>query len=281
MGEIIMRQRSLYMAAAGALIILLLAAGCKEKETILQSNWGHSEFEGSGSLLNRSRPMTYLEDERMNIGLQNDADNFYMILRTSDKHIRSQVKRGGLTIWFDPAGGNKRAFGIRYPLGIPKSEFKIPKDKYQRPDSTRMQFEAKLDSLVNLDTLEVLDSLKNEERKYLKSDIPDLAISLTDTLGMMIYELRMPLKAKSDSSYAVGANPGQAVGIGFESGKFSQNFPKNDSLENSVPGGGQGGFGGAPMGYGESSAPPRRRYGMMSEPIDFWAKVILASPDIK
>ena len=276
-----MRQQNLYMVAAGALIILLLAAGCKEKETILQSNWGHSEFEGYGSLLNRSRAMTYLEDERMNIGLQNDADNFYMILRTSDKHIRSQIKRGGLTIWFDPGGENKRAFGIRYPLGIPKPEFKIPKDKHQRPDSSRLQFETKLDSLVNLDTLEVLDSLKNAERKYLKGDIPDLAISLTDTLGMMIYELRMPLKAKGDSSYAIGASPGQAIGLGFESGEFFQNFPWKDSLENSEPPGGQGGFGGASMGYGESSAPPRRRYGMMSEPIEFWAKVILASPDVK
>lgn len=276
-----MRQRNLYMVAAGALSILLLAAGCKEKEIILQSNWGHSEFEGYGSLLNRSRPMTYLEDERMNIGLQNDADNFYMILRTSDKHIRSQVRRGGLTIWFDSGGGDKKAFGIRYPLGIPKSDFKMPKDKHPRPDSSRTQFEAKLDSLVNLDTLEVLDSLKNAERKYLKGDIPDMAVSLTDTLGMMIYELRMPLKAKGDSSYAIGAGPGQVIGLGFESGRFSQNFPRNDTLERSEPPGGQGGFGGAPMGYGEGSAPPRRRYGMMSEPIEFWAKVILASPDVK
>ena len=127
----------------------------------------------------------------------------------------------------------------------------------------------------------MLDSLKNAERKYLKGDIPDLAISLTDTLGMMIYELRMPLKAKGDSSYAIGASPGQAIGLGFESGEFFQNFPWKDSLENSEPPGGQGGFGGASMGYGESSAPPRRRYGMMSEPIEFWAKVILASPDVK
>jgi hypothetical protein len=269
------------MVTVGALSILFFVAGCKEKETILQSSWGHSEFEGSGSLLNRSRPMTYLEDERMNIGLQNDADNFYMILRTSDKHIRSQVKRSGLTIWFDPGGDNKKAFGIRYPLGIPKPKLRIPKDRHQRPDSSRMQFEAKLDSLVNLDTLEVLDSLKNGERKYLISDIPDLAISLTDTLGMMIYELRMPLKAKGDSSFAIGASSGQTIGLGFESGEFFQSFPKNDSLEKSEPPGGQGGFGGAPMGYGEGSPPPRRRYGMMSEPIEFWAKVILASPDVK
>src|SRR5512140_912120 len=112
-----MEKFNSFLIALVMLPFLLFMGGCKNKTLLIQSKWGQSGFEGIQSLLDRSRPMTYLEDERMNIGVQNDADSLYLILRTSDKNIRNQVKYGGLIIWLDGTANEVKKFGIQYPLG--------------------------------------------------------------------------------------------------------------------------------------------------------------------
>jgi len=58
--------------------------------------------------------------------------------------------------------------------------------------------------------------------------------------GLLEYELKVPLARSSDYPYAIAAQPGKTIGIGFETGKLSD-----------MMGEGRGrGFGGGGMGGG-------------------------------
>src|SRR5262249_60643297 len=39
-------------------------------------------------------------------------------LTTGDRDVERQIRLEGLTVWFDPAGGKEKAFGLRFPLGF-------------------------------------------------------------------------------------------------------------------------------------------------------------------
>ena len=280
--------RRIYILPAGLLLILLFAAGCKQQETILQSTWGQSDFSNYQSLLDRNRPLTYLEDQRINIGLQNDAENLYLILRSSDKNIRNQVKYGGLIVWFDATGNQNKSVGIEYPLRSmlpppPPAAKREKKDDKAHPDSSKISNlpgEEK-EPLVNLNILDVLGPNKTVLKKLTVNDFPNLTASLKDTLGTMIYELKVPLKKSGDSSFAIGTDPGNTIGIGLESGGFHRDFAPKDTAENMEPPNEPGQYGGMNGPFSDLPTHPKRRMGMMAEPIEFWAKVVLASPNDK
>src|SRR5262249_56997146 len=64
-------------------------------------------------------------DKPVSLQFQNDGEYLYMRFATSDPGTRMQILRQGMTVWFDPGGGTKKHFGIRYPVV----------DKAQYPDS--------------------------------------------------------------------------------------------------------------------------------------------------
>src|SRR4051794_26980584 len=46
----------------------------------------------------------------------NDSDYLYVRLTASSTTERMEILRRGVTVWFEPAGGTKKPFGIRYPV---------------------------------------------------------------------------------------------------------------------------------------------------------------------
>src|SRR4051794_26735241 len=52
-------------------------------------------------------------DKPVSVQFLNDGEFLYMRLTASDPATRMQIVRQGLTVWFDPAGGTKKRFGIR------------------------------------------------------------------------------------------------------------------------------------------------------------------------
>src|SRR5690242_3856456 len=55
-------------------------------------------------------------DKPVSLQFLNDGEFLYMRLSASDPGTRMEIVRQGLTVWFDPAGGTKKHFGIRYPV---------------------------------------------------------------------------------------------------------------------------------------------------------------------
>ena len=61
-------------------------------------------------------------DEPVSIAAANDGTFLYLVLTASDRAARMQILRRGLIVWFDGAGGEKKRFGIKFPVGAGLTE---------------------------------------------------------------------------------------------------------------------------------------------------------------
>ena len=91
-------------------------AGCKNLE--LSSHWPDHEVAIDGVNSEWENSSTYIEDEKVLVGVMNDENFLYISLIADDPVVRRQMLGQGFMVWFDPVGGRKKSFGIQYPLGL-------------------------------------------------------------------------------------------------------------------------------------------------------------------
>ncbi|MGH9412059.1 MAG: hypothetical protein ACRD1V_21695 [Vicinamibacterales bacterium] len=174
-------------------------------------------------------------------------------MSASDPGVRSQIVRRGLTVWFDPGGGTKKVFGVRYPvIEDPGGQAGIGGYNFGRRTGggggttaganggTAQPDEAQPPP----DRVDILGPGKHDEVSLTRDSLPgvDVAYKLQD--GLLQYELKIPLAKTSDNPYAIGTASGKTIGIGLETPK-----PQQRSSLAGGPGGG-GGFGGGGFGGG-------------------------------
>ena len=111
---------------------------------------------------------------------------------------------------------------------------------------------------------EVLERIDIEEARGIN-------VKLRMEGGLLVYELKVPLKSGEDYPYAIGVKAGDWIGVGFESPKLEMERPSG-MRGGGIPGGGRipggGGRGGMGMPGGERQMPRQ---------LKIWAKVQLAS----
>ena len=222
-----------------------------------------------------------------------DAENLYICLSTWNARIQTQLLRMGFTIWFDPEGGKKERFGIRYPMksidfsksGIPRGEMPdggVPGGEYPgRPEDVareemeeehRIKPEMIRELLVRVrDSMELLGP-GNDEHIGTEMYIEDAAMIGVEAMmdisnGRLVYELKVPLPRREDIPYTIGAAAGAEIGIGFELGKMERpampaegmgpggGMPGGGMPGGGMPGGGMPG-GGMPGGGTPGGGPP-------------------------
>lgn len=210
-----------------------------------------------------------VEGERVSLGLLNDRENLYVCLLAEDQVTRAQIMMQGLTVWFDPQGGKKKAFGIKFPLGMPPGERTFPSEDNQEGPG----FENPPG--VPLTELEIIRSDEETPQKLNISQVKGIEIKAVPSTGLLVYELKIPLIQTEQHPLAVGAEPGKTIGIGFETGKFDPSKMRRRS------GGMPGGGGRPPMGggSGQGGRGGMDRFGrgfQMLESLKIWAIVKLA-----
>ena len=95
---------------------LSLLAGCKSQE--VQTNWAAEPVKVDGEMAEWTGGSTvYFEDIGVQLGLQNDSQNLYLLFRFSNQAWAHAVRMGGVTLWLDNSGKKKKDFGIRYTGG--------------------------------------------------------------------------------------------------------------------------------------------------------------------
>ena len=209
-----------------------------------------------------------VENERVSLGLVNDRDNLYLCLLAEDDFTRAQIMMQGLTVWFDPQGGKKKTLGIKHPLGRPPGERRMPRpgDNPEKPE-----FETPPEELAA--ELEIIRPEHEEPQRMSIADAKGIELKAVPSSGLLVYELKIPLRLAEEHPIAVGAEPGKTIGLGFETGKLDPlDMPRQG------PGGMPGGRGGLPpvggrpggVGIGGFGRGPGRLPG-----IRFWAEVKL------
>ncbi|MCZ6776781.1 MAG: hypothetical protein O7D34_10035 [Ignavibacteria bacterium] len=200
------------LISASSVIILLasLSLGCRNTE--LESTWRDRELTIDGNAIDWEGSTVHLEDEKVTVGLSNDEDFLYLFLSSNDKNIQRQLLTRGLTVWFDPDGGNDRVFGIRFPLGVQGTGMPMMSRERMAPD--REEFNEMYKK--TLTELEILGPGKHDRLRTSVLAEHGISVKLGEARENLVYELKVPLSRTVDHPHAIGSAAGKTIGVGFE-----------------------------------------------------------------
>lgn len=206
------------------------------------------------------------EGVRIELGFLNDRENLYVCLLTTDNFVRAQILTQGLTVWFDPKGKTDKVFGIKFPVGLPPGERKMPLgDNPEGPDLENLP-------KVPMTEMEIIRSEKEPIQKLKIEEAKGIEVKVAPSSGLIVYELKIPLVKTEQNPIAVGAEPGKTIGIGFETPKFDPSQMPRRRM-GGIPGGGRPPMGG---GAGQEGMGGYGRGFQIPEGLKIWAIVSLA-----
>jgi hypothetical protein len=103
-----------------ASLLAVSAVASAAKRPRLESHWRDREIVIDGDNGDWAGPLAAVDDKHpITAAVANDDRFLYLVLSTADAMARRQIMRQGLIVWFDPAGGDKKHFGIKFPVGMP------------------------------------------------------------------------------------------------------------------------------------------------------------------
>jgi hypothetical protein len=224
----------------------------------------------------------------LSIQVLNDGTFLYLRLSASDPGVRSQIVRRGLTIWFDPKGGTKKTFGIRYPV-IEDPGGDDGREGYRgiggygghrRPARGEGGSNGATadDSDQPPDRVDIVGPGKDDEVSLTREHLQGVDVAFTPVQGVLQYELKVPLATSADMPYAIAAVPGVAIGLGLETPKSAQRSFGGEPGGGFGGGGMGGGFGG-PGGFGRGGGMGGRHGGgtgyQPPKPLKTWGTLTL------
>ena len=264
----------------GALLASVLAlspALTRGAEPGIPSTWLPSSQPVDGGTAKWEGLLVPLGDAPITVGVRNDRDFLYLLVRTADADTRRQLLMTGLTVWANGAGKTKRGYGVRFPAGQRSA---APGDGTGDPAA---------DAARSASELELIGP-EEEDRLRLSLSQSDLVKAALDALeGILALELRIPLHPTEGHPLAIDAAPVATIALGFETEKPKRPGPE----ERGGPGGGMGGPGGMGGGMGGEGRSggrggpggPGGGRGMrgggagrpaMPKPLKLWTRVTLA-----
>jgi hypothetical protein len=211
------------------------------------------------------------------IQVVNDGEFLYLRLTASEATARRQIMRQGMTVWFDPSGGTKKKLGVRFPVVEPGESGGEDQGRGHRYGADQSA-----EPPAPSDRVDILGPGKDDARSLTREHLPGVDVAIRSAEGTLQYELKVPLTKTADHPYAIEAEPGKTIGIGFETGKPEQSA--NGHGGGGYGGGGGGGYGGGMGGHrggmGGRGGGGAGRHGesgyQQSKPLKAWATVTIA-----
>jgi hypothetical protein len=103
------RNLSILASLCGAGVLF----GCAQPSLVVASI-RDAEIAIDGAYEDWGGRFTRIDGRRsVGIGIANDADDLYLCLVTRDLGVQTLLRRGGFTMWLDPAGGQEKKLGLR------------------------------------------------------------------------------------------------------------------------------------------------------------------------
>lgn len=252
-------------------LVLLLAAlpalfvGCTSMEAV-QSDQPEEAIAIDADLEPWAGHLQSFEEGMLSVGVLNDEDALYVAARTSDTDLVREIMSRGLTVWLDGDGGSSQDVGIHYPSGMVSDGMAAPPGApaIDHIERRRADFEASLEELKMI--------VDGEPVRYVARSTPGIDVQArVDEVGTFTYELRIDLQSADAATYAVGAQPGQAVGVGFATPQPDLNERRAQQSEQQPQQDPSAG-GGRPGGQGMDQPMERRP----TQLLDLWIEVTLA-----
>jgi hypothetical protein len=250
-------------------------AGCSTLQ--LESSW-HAESK-EPQLDQTEEPETFLPFDQDNTfaGVQNDKENIFLTVRTTNRAIMRGILRWGLTTWFDPSGGKEKSFGIHYPVGA----------RWNSPSTSQGNEGGGFPSASSND-VDIFESGNNEPHRMSLMSTGGIEASTRMHKDTLTCFLKVPLLEGSRHPFAIGAHPGTVIGLGVESSPPPRVENRGESMgsERGEGRGGQREGGGRGRGgFGRGGRRPDGNGGRESgssgdsdaKPFSVWAQIHLAA----
>jgi hypothetical protein len=277
-----MRNRRTILTVA---VVVVAAAGLfASTRQRLDSHWRDRNIVIDGDNGDWAGPLQPIAEQHPILAAAaNDGEFLYLVLSTSDAAVRRQILRQGLILWFDPSGGDKKHFGLHFPVGVPSDEARAGHGSFPRdPGGGGPPSDAGSTSPGDAsgqpdppNRLEVYGPQKDDAHNFVTEMAPGISVKVGQVQGYFVYELKVPLARTAERPYAIEAKTGALIGFGLET-------PKLETPADGRPGGmggfggGGGGMGGRGMGRSGGGGGDRRQF-EPPKPIKLWATIQLAT----
>jgi hypothetical protein len=240
------------MVVMAVALILALAASASlfaGKKADLSSHWRDRDIVIDGVSAEWQGMMTAVKDAPLSMGVFNDDQYLYLCLVSGNRAAAGQIHRQGLIVWLDKDGGKKKQFGFEFP--IPMRGMSLVDRDAAPPEEgrgTRAPGQGRGTAMpleADEDRAAILGPGKDDRHDLALDELKGIAVKLGDADGVLVYELRMPLRASADVPYAASLTAGTIVGVSVETPEFRQPAGRSAGGGGGSPGmGGRGGMGG-------------------------------------
>ena len=261
--------------------ISFMQLGCATIQ--LENSWQETTITIDGKSDDWIGLLYYVQDKNISVGTFNDDKYFYVCLISENPQFRSQVMMQGLTLWFDPEGGKKKTFGIKFPLGRQRQELPMEGREEMVRERDFDPQKARERRMKALNKLEIIGPGKENKKIMPLEEAVGIELILEASSGLIVYECKIPLARSKYFPFAIGTSPGETVGVGFLTPKQNMNDIRKrmGGMGSGMPGGGRGGMGGigGRGGMGSRGGMPGGGRGFqMPKSLKLWLTVRLASP---
>ncbi|MCX6145059.1 MAG: hypothetical protein NTZ35_17800 [Ignavibacteriales bacterium] len=269
----------LHFSIITAFIALLILSidGCSPMQQ-LASKWSENPVRMDGSLADWADSTVFVEKDGIRYGVANDGEFLYLCLISSKANLGRQIMFRGMTIWFDPNGGDKKTIGIRFPIG--GTGMGRPEMGQQQPDQDPEQRGDRLEEMErqSLNEFEYLGPGENDRIRVSRLQGQGLEMHMTATPERFLYKLKIPLQYSSQHPYAVETHSGAKIGLGIESNtaaRMAQGGPGGEGRGEGTEGG-RPGAGGGRMQGGMGRGGQRPGGSAATVNFSIWSRVQLA-----
>ncbi|MBU8934834.1 MAG: hypothetical protein KOO62_12665, partial [candidate division Zixibacteria bacterium] len=217
------------------------------------------------------------------IGLANDDERLYLLLRFRDPQWAMSIRTSGLSLWLNENGNNDKDFSLFYRGGPSPNELRQMIGRQGGESFSDQKFGKRagqnMDSLQESFTCAIKDVIIEKTIVMDGSEGPSVAFAMDQ--GFFNYEFSVPLAESRVRYYGLDVSPGKKAGIGIKWGGSDRKSLDGRDMFGSggdgfgMPSGGRGGMGGRKGGGGMSGG-KRPEMRSKSNVVELWARTTLA-----
>lgn len=203
------------------LVIIVLSFCLYAKETEFLSIPLSSKIKIDGNLEDWKQIETTIWNDGISASFQNDGYYLYGLIIVRDQRIKQRMLSIGMTLWFNTKGKTKKEIGIKYPIGSISNQ---NKQKQSNTEKNKKNANEEIISKMveNLEKdIELIFDQKKGLQKMKISEISGMEISIKESEGLLIYEIKVPCIEKSPFLFSVYPQKNNLIGVGLEIGSNS------------------------------------------------------------
>jgi hypothetical protein len=278
--------------------VLIMLAGCSGMK-VAPSRWDNNTLKIDGKDNEWQNDLRYFPDEKIMVGIKNDADNLYVCLKTNDEMNIRKIMAAGLTLWLNTKDNKSKKFGIHYPVGgAGRRDFTQGRDADDPSADERIKAEmpgnhysGMMEEMLKKIEININD---NEDLKIGTIDEfkknYNIQVSLKNENDILFYEIAIPLKSQFLNINNNGTKA--IIGLGMLTGEYKRPERSGNQrgygdgggpTSGGIPGMGSGGYGGSGRrgggmhGGGMRGSTSQNDMKSLTEPLELWLEVELAN----